>query len=143
MKNYIKLLLFSFLIIFTTACGSEDLPKPDMNNELFVWYNLQAIPNGQCFTVTGNVNGNLDNIKNISLEVQELTDACVDCPFIAERVEVYEVNKILDKHSGIFSLNYCPLTSAEAYRYRLAGENMITGLPIIYSVPMQVNMNTF
>ncbi len=140
MKNKKNIFLLICLMFFSTACGSDTYPEPDMSNEFFVWYNLKALPHGQCFSVTGNVEGKIKNIKSIALEVEELTEACIGCPFMAQESELFLVNEVLDRKNGTFSLNYCPLTPATAFRWRVVGHNIINGVSNLYSVPMELDM---
>ncbi len=125
MKKYI-IFIFVMLIV---ACGKKDLPQPDLIEDSFQWHNVVAVAAGDCLAISGQVHGNVRNLLQVKLEVQSLTDDCVNCPFLAEMSETYGAVDILDYDSSVFQIQYCPTSQHDIYRWRLMGESRLVGLP--------------
>ncbi len=89
-----------------------------------------------CLTVFGQIQGNVQNVNTIRLEVQGLTDDCKNCSFIPEMSRTYindELASIINYDTQTFEMNYCPTTTYDEYRWRLVGINKVSGIPQVVS----------
>ncbi len=113
------------------ACGKKIMPVPQDNRELFQWRSTTATatPNG-CIAARGEVQGNVDNLASIILEIQPIDgsgDSCAGCPFQATaRQEFRPEKQITPQGAAIVEMTMCPDRKAPAYRWRMVGLNVLT-----------------
>ncbi len=127
-------LLLAFTLSFSlTACGRKTLPKSNFNSEKYAWQNVGATINNDCLTVFGTVDGNINSVDTITLEVQGLTEACVNCPFATEMHTTVAAVEVIDFETNVFQINYCPAPVYDEYRWRISGKNKVSGIEDVRS----------
>ncbi|WP_341806105.1 hypothetical protein [Nitratidesulfovibrio liaohensis] len=113
------------------ACGKKIMPVPQDHRELFQWRSTTATttPNG-CIAARGEVQGNVDNLASVILEIQPIdgsADSCAGCPFQATaRQEFWPEKQIGPQGTAIVDVTMCPDRKAPAYRWRMVGVNVLT-----------------
>lgn len=129
---YVVLLLS--LSLFLIACGKKGLPEPSYNDALFSWRNVQAtLSTDGCLSISGAVDGSIQNVESILLEVQAMDDtsaACLECPFVPmESFTISSADAWISPEGDAFRFAYCPSARATIYRWRIVGQNVVRGLP--------------
>ncbi|WP_294559120.1 hypothetical protein [uncultured Mailhella sp.] len=133
-------LAFSFCVLMVfTGCGRKGAPVPDYSVDEFAFGALkaEAAADGS-ITFQGTVTGASQNLEYMVLEMQAVDgELCEGCPFLAQDQYRIDSRDAWESDSGSsFSFVYRPVFSGEAYRWRLIGHNLYSGLPDVTS-PMQ------
>ena len=130
----IPLLALCLLILFAlAACGKKGDPLPDASSRVFSWRNVFAAVTGPgCVNVSGSASGAIHNLETMQLELQPYDAACEGCPFVPQEIFSVGVVDAWETPGGdTFRFSYCPGTRSEAYRWRLAGRNVMPGYPVV------------
>ncbi len=130
-------LLLSIALILT-ACGKTGLPRPPQETDAFSFSSTGLSAAGECLLVRGVVQGAIDMVDSILLELAPVDDAgnCPTCPFNAREWSEFRLDQLtLDPTSGAFSFTYCPTSPTNIYRWRLVGRNVHSSLPYVVTTP--------
>ena len=127
------------LIFALTGCGRKGAPVPDYSRDEFSFasLNAEAAADGT-ITFQGTVSGAAQNLEYMILEMQAVDgELCEGCPFLPQDQYRVDSRDAWENESGSsFSFVYRPVFSGSAYRWRLTGHNLYSGLPDVVS-PMQ------
>lgn len=125
------------------GCGKSGMPSPKKTQDTFSITGQALSPMGDCLVARGTVNGAIQNVEFITLELApiESYDDCPGCPFVPrEYGEFTEYDAQLDAKTGQFMFSFCPASSAPMYRWRLVGKNAFRGLPFATTPPQVMVM---
>lgn len=127
------------LVIAVAGCGRKGDPVPDFSRDEFSFaaLNAEAAADGT-ITFQGTVSGAAQNLEYMILEMQAVDgELCEGCPFLAQDQYRVDSRDAWESENGsTFSFVYRPVFSGSAYRWRLTGHNLYSGLPDVVS-PMQ------
>lgn len=131
-------LVLLVLIFAVAGCGKKSLPVPDYSRQLFSWRNVFAtLSEDGCLSVSGSVGGETQNLAFMVLELEPLNTACVGCPFVPQEIYRIDSTDAWESPDGqTFRFAYCPASHDGAYRWRLVGRNVFSGLPPV-STPVR------
>ena len=133
---------FAILLIATltlVGCGRKGDPVPDFSRDEFSFTSLsaEAAADGSV-RFQGSVAGASQNLEYMVLEMQAVDgELCEGCPFLAQDQYRVDSRDAWESENGSsFSFVYRPVFPGGAYRWRLIGHNLYSGLPDVVS-PMQ------
>ena len=136
------LVLCSALVL--AGCGRKGDPVPDFSRDEFSFATLgaEAAADGS-ITFQGTVSGASQNLEYMVLEMQAVDgELCEGCPFLAQDVHRVDSRDAWESDSGSsFSFVYRPVFPGSAYRWRITGYNLYSGLPPVVSPMQTVFMN--
>ncbi len=142
-RTGLLLLLAALALSLLAGCGKRGWPQPKNKDGAFKWQRAMAQPEGGCLRIDAALEGNLRNVDYIALELQTAGDAddCPTCPFAPnERAEFAPEQLGISATNGAFRLLHCPARPSSAYRWRLIGVNVRTGLEHAVSSVRGVDM---
>lgn len=109
------------------GCGKKAWPEPEEGAQRFSWETVYGAREESCLVITARLSGNMDNLRDIILELAETaTDTdCPGCPFHPREKVRYELSdpSIEIKGKRII-LRHCGLDEDAIYRFRLVGNNV-------------------
>lgn len=127
------------LAVLLVGCGRKGDPLPDYTIDAFSFAALsaEAAADG-VVTFRGNVTGASQNLEYMVLEMQAVDgELCEGCPFLAQEQHRIDSRDAWENETGSsFSFVYRPVFPGTAYRWRLVGHNLYSGLPDVVS-PIQ------
>lgn len=127
------------LALALAGCGRKGAPVPDYSRDAFSFTDLaaEAAADG-VITFSGSVSGAAQNMEYMVLEIQAVDgELCEGCPFLAQEQQRIDSRDAWESESGSsFSFVYRPVFSGYAWRWRLVGHNLYSGLADVIS-PMQ------
>ena len=120
------------------SCGKSGPPEPPGGVQEFYWTWTRAELLNQCLTIQGGLEGNMDNLYEVVLELQpsDNEDFCAGCPFLpveretySRRAAAFKIERQADTAAGelqmaTIALTYCPDRKASSYQWRLSGINV-------------------
>ena len=125
--------------LVVAGCGRKGDPVPDYSRDEFSFASLsaEAAADGT-ITFQGTVSGAAQNLEYMVLEMQAVDgELCEGFPFLPQDQYRVDSRDAWESNSGSsFSFVYRPVFSGSAYRWRLIGHNLYSGLPDVVS-PMQ------
>ena len=135
--------VFILTILMLTAlllggCGKSGRPSPQKTQETFTITGHSLSPMGDCLVAKGTVNGAVQNVDQLILEVAPIQsqEDCPGCPFVPRETGEFSQDDIqLDIQNGQFMFSYCPSIQAPLYRWRIVGRNAFRGLPYVTTTP--------
>lgn len=130
-------LLCAALMLF--GCGRKGAPVPDYSRDAFAFADLQAEAAADgAVTFSGRVTGASQNLEYLVLEMQAVDgELCEGCPFLAQEQQRVDSRDAWENETGSsFSFVYRPVFPGQAWRWRVVGHNLYSGLPDVTS-PIQ------
>lgn len=121
------------------GCGRKGDPVPDHSRDAFAFADLRAVAAADgVVTFSGSVTGASQNLEYMVLEMEAVDgELCEGCPFLAQEQQRVDSRDAWESDSGsAFSFVYRPVFPGRAYRWRLVGHNLYSGLSDVTS-PMQ------
>lgn len=131
-RNILMLCLCALLAL-PLACGRKEMPRPAISPASFSINQVEALmSDGFCFSVYGQIDGPVQNVQALFLEIEPVTEACLTCPFLPQQVFQPDITQIWESTQN-FRFTACPASSAEGYRYRIVGHNITSGIAPVTS----------
>lgn len=142
--------LFLLIALFVLpACGKKGPPEPPFGGRDFQWTWTKAEFESSCLSISGGLEGNLDKLYEVVLEMQPTDSAeyCVGCPFLpvirksfspreamlsieqTATTEAAPDSPAAKTQTGTINILYCPDIPSGAYQWRLLGVNVYQRLP--------------
>ena len=122
--------------LVVAGCGRKGDPVPDFSRDEFSFASLsaEAAADGT-ITFQGTVSGAAQNLEYMVLEMQAVDgELCEGCPFLAQEQHRVDSRDAWENETGsAFSFVYRPVFPGSAYRWRLIGHNIYSGLPDVVS----------
>lgn len=126
-------------VLALVGCGRKGAPVPDYSRDEFSFATLsaEAAADGS-ITFRGTVSGAAQNLEYMVLEMQAVDgELCEGCPFLPQDQYRVDSRDAWENDTGSsFSFVYRPVFPGSAYRWRLIGHNLYSGLSPVES-PMQ------
>ena len=126
-------------LLALAGCGRKGDPVPDYSRDAFSFTDLaaEAAADG-VITFSGNVSGAAQNMEYMVLEMQAVDgELCEGCPFLAQEQQRIDARDAWESETGSsFSFVHRPVFPGCAWRWRLVGHNLYSGLADVTS-PMQ------
>jgi hypothetical protein len=132
-KNSIFALGILGLLISLTCgafgCGKKGWPEPILDKERFVWSEISTTVQGQCLDITALLNGNVQNLTRLTLEVEMRPKPCPGCPFSpTTTVRMDSGSELWERRGALVHVQWCGLEQDMAIRWRLIGHSLHTNL---------------
>gem|GEM_PF-2687876 len=117
------------LLAFAVSCGSKAPPSPQVSEDVFVLTKAQGNISSGCIVVEATVEGNRAMLDHFSLQIEDMTLDCPQCPFAPQhRVELgLEDQRVRFKGDRV-QIIHCDISGARSYRFRLLGHNRIRSM---------------
>ncbi len=131
-RNILVLCLCALLFL-PLACGKKEMPRPAISPASFSITQVEALmADDFCFSVYGQIDGPVQNVRALFLETEPVTEACLTCPFLPQQVFEPDITQIWET-THAFRFTACPASRAEGYRYRIVGHNTKSGISPVTS----------
>ncbi len=127
------------LIAAITGCGRKGAPVPDYSLDAFSFASLSAEASADgSIDFYAKLSGAVQNMEYFVLEMQPVDgELCAGCPFLAQEQYRSDARDAWDgSDSSALRFHYRPLFPGSAYRWRLIGYNIYSGISAVVS-PMQ------
>ncbi|WP_461833833.1 hypothetical protein [Desulfothermus sp.] len=132
-KNSYKLFCIFFILILFFSCGRKKWPTPITDEDTFKFGKIVVYKKNDCLNINGNIIGNTKNIKELLLEVEELS-SCIKCPFKPTlRIRYPLSSKYLHLKHNSFLLTYCKNKGHKVSRLMIVGINKFKVLEPVFS----------
>ena len=124
-----QLLAALLLLAFAAACGSKAPPSPQVSEDMFRLTNAHGAIVSGCIVVEAKIEGNAAMLDYFSLQIEDMTLDCPQCPFSPQhRVEFARKDQRVRYRDDKVQINYCDISGARSYRFRLLGHNRIRSM---------------
>ncbi len=132
-KMSLNIFVYVMLVIFLGGCGKKYWPAPVVEQERFKFYGLQGKVIDNCIEISGKIEGNTKNLKDIALEL-EFNESCYRCPFLPDKkVLISRADKGFKISGNTFFVRYCFESLNKVSRIRLVGFNRFSQIEPVYS----------
>lgn len=129
---YMTVILLS--LIFVTGCGKKDWPNPVAKEDRFEWKKVRGQREGNCLRIKAIVQGNINNLAKIVLELEEAKEICQGCPFSANDQMAFSLNAPeVEQQGSKIHIYCCPFQGGQEYRWRLRGINTFYAIKDVIS----------
>ena len=121
---------------FVAGCGVKGSPNPDYAHDSFGIAALaSSVEVGGVLSVSGKLTDSFQNVDHLILQVQPVDgELCTGCPFLPQEQFLIESEDIWRDGDGTtFDAVVRPVFTADAYRWRIVGENTYAGIPPVVS----------
>ena len=124
-----QLLAALLLLAIAAACGSKAPPSPQVSEDMFQLTNAHGVIASGCIVVEATVEGNREMLDYFSLQIEDMTLDCPQCPFAPQhRVDFGLKDQRVRFRDDRVQISHCDISGARSYRFRLLGHNRIRSM---------------
>jgi hypothetical protein len=125
-----KLLVFAlFTVLSLAGCGKKDWPSVQEQEDVVTFESISVEREAECLAIAARLEGAVQNLAGVLLELEEGSEACSHCPFQPRtRIFLERSDPRLTMNGSRLSISYCELEGDPFCRLRLSGDNRIPGI---------------
>ncbi len=125
-----KLLMFALIAVLSLAgCGKKDWPSVQEQEDVLSFETISVERETKCLAIAAQLEGVVQNLAGVLLELEEGSEACSHCPFQpTTRIFLERSDPRLTMNGSRLSISYCGLKAEQFCRLRLSGDNRIPGI---------------
>jgi hypothetical protein len=118
-------LILAAACLFPAGCGKKEWPSPRTEKDRFSWASVRAGRDGSCLVIRGELEGAVQNLKEVVLRLETSKELCPGCPFTPNSSAAYSLSDpSLIREGGRVIITHCPVEPDSAVRLRLEGVNV-------------------
>ncbi|MUM78256.1 hypothetical protein GKC30_11470 [Pseudodesulfovibrio sp. F-1] len=132
--------LFFLALPVLTGCvlGIKEWPQPVKAEDVFTLEVMAAKRTDTCLLLTLSVGGSVERLYRASIQYEAVGDSdgqgCEGCPFVPRKAEHFTRDQnAFELHGATLKLSLCGLNPQTRYRFRVAGKNDLSVLPMVYT----------
>ena len=123
--GYLAVLLFALVCLILAGCGKKEWPSPRTEKDRFSWASVRAARDGSCLVIRGELEGAVQNLKEVVLRLETSKELCPGCPFTPTSSAAYSLSDpSLSRKGASVIITHCPVEPDSAVRLRLEGVNV-------------------
>ncbi|WP_419787911.1 hypothetical protein [Pseudodesulfovibrio sp.] len=132
------LAVLAALFLFGCALGKKEWPEPQKREDTFSLKLAGAEKKDGCLFLDIMVTGAKERLYRASIQYEAVGDGdgegCVGCPFVPRAVKHITRDSSEFKLEGHrLSISLCGLDPYKTYRFRVAGQNELPAVPLVYT----------
>lgn len=132
------LLAMALLLISGCAIGKKEWPSAVPKEDRFSLHVEQGMFEGDCLLLSIRVSGAVNRLWAVNVQYESVGldegDGCEGCPFMPRTAEYFaRGQKGFDLNGNVLSVSVCGLNPDKQYRFRIAGENELSGMDLEYT----------
>lgn len=111
--------------LFLAGCGKKEWPSPITEKDRFSWASVRAGRDGSCLVIRGELEGAVQNLKEVVVQLETSQELCPGCPFTPTSIAAYSLSDpSLSREGSRVTITHCPVEPDSAVRLRLEGLNV-------------------
>jgi len=132
------LLLLALPALTGCVLGIKEWPQPIKAEDVFTFEVMAAKRTDTCLLLTLSVGGAVERLYRASIQYEAVGDGedqgCEGCPFVPRKAAHFTRDQsAFDLHGATLKLSLCGLDPQTRYRFRVAGKNDLSALPMVYT----------
>ena len=126
----LAVVLLALACLVPAGCGKKEWPSPRTEKDRFSWASVRAGRDGSCLVIRGELQGAVQNLKQVVLQLETSQELCPGCPFTPNQRASYALSDpSLRREGPVVTITHCPVQPDTAVRLRLDGENIYQQIP--------------